>query len=193
MGSWTSFTTTRRTDRNCALRVVDQFTRECLGLVVDTSRPSALVMRELRAIVEKRGAPQRIRNGSELTSPQFMAWCLDTKIEPVYIQPGKAVQNAHSESFNGRMRNEFLNVSWSEHLWDAREKTAVWFNKYDNERRPSSLEYRTPAQFAELLLTAPESAASATSPGLAARPSASGDSAPAADSLSVNGCSKLIS
>lgn len=168
------------------LAVVDQFTRECLALVVDTALPSRRVVRELAAIVAKRGAPERIRmdNGSELTSRHFMAWCLDEKIESIYIQPGKPVQNAHSESFNGRMRDEFLNTTCFRHLWDARQKAADWFRKYNEERPHSSLDYRTPAEFAALWFSARECAASATSPGLTARPSASGDFAPAAHSPS---------
>lgn len=167
------------------LAVVDEFTRECLTLVVDTSLPSLRVIRELEAVVQRRGAPRRLRmdNGSEMTSRQFLAWCTEKKIEMVHIQPGKPVQNAHSESFNGRMRDEFLNVNWFQHLWDARDKTASWLHKYNHERPHSSLAYRTPAEFAALWFSGPESVASASSPGLTARPSASGDSAPATDSF----------
>lgn len=102
--------------------------------------------------MKERGAPQRLRrdNGAELTSRQFLAWCVEKKIEMAHIQPGRPVQNAHSESCNGRMRDEFLTVSWFAHLWDAREKAAGWMAQYNRERPHSSLDYRTPAAFAAL-------------------------------------------
>ena len=109
--------------------------------------------------------PKRLRmdNGSEMTSRQFLAWWTEKKIEMVHIQPGKPVQNAHSESFNGRLRDEFLNVNWFQHLWDARDKTASWLHKYNHDRPHSSLAYRTPAEFAALWFPRPESVASASS------------------------------
>lgn len=162
------------------LGVVDQFTRECLALVVDTALPSARVIRELAGVVARRGAPKRLRmdNGSELTSRQFLAWCTENKIEMVHIQPGKPVQNAYSESFNGRLREEFLNVNWFLHLWDARVRAASWRHDYNYERPHSSLDYRTPAAFGVLWGVAPDGAGSAASPGLPA----CGDSAPPAPS-----------
>lgn len=162
------------------LGVVDQFTRECLALVVDTALPSARVIRELTGVVARRGAPKRLRmdNGSELTSRRFLAWCVENKIEMVHIQPGKPVQNAYSESFNGRIREEFLNVNWFPHLWDARARAAIWRQDYNYERPHSSLDYRTPAAFGMLWGVAPDGAGSAPSPGLTAY----GDSATPAPS-----------
>lgn len=164
--------------------VVDQFTRECLTLVADTSMPSARVVRELAKVVAWRGAPKRLRmdNGSELTSRQYLAWCVEHKIEMVHIQPGKPVQNAFSESFNGKLRDEFLNLSWFAHLWDARSRAVGWRQEYNYRRPHSSLDYRTPAVFAALWGVAPDGACSVPSPGLSARPSASGDSSPPAPS-----------
>lgn len=134
------------------LSVVDVFTRECLALEVDTSFASPRVTRVLEQILVERAAPLAIRcdNGPELTSRHFLAWCLEHKIELVHIQPGKPTQNAHVESFHGRLRDECLRVSWFHNLFDARRKIACWRQDYNEERPHSSLNYRTPAEFAAL-------------------------------------------
>lgn len=133
-----------------ALSVVDPYTRECLALEVDSSMGSHRVTRVLEAIIAERGAPQAIRsdNGPEFTSRHFLAWCLEKKIEVVHIEPGKPVQNAHVESFHGKLRDECLNASWFQNLWDARRKIAAWRKEYNEERPHSSLGYATPAAFA---------------------------------------------
>jgi len=109
------------------LSVVDAYTRECLGLEVDTSFTSRRVTRVLEMIVPERGEPQAIRcdNGPELTSRHFLAWCIGRKIELVHIQPRKPTQNAHVESFHGRLREECLAVSWVQNSLVARRKIAV--------------------------------------------------------------------
>jgi len=130
--------------------VVDSFTRECLALEVDTSLPSRRITRVLEAIVAQRGQPVAIRcdNGPEITSRHFLAWCVERRIDIVHIQPGKPTQNAHVESFNGRLRDECLNVSWFWNLFDARRKIARWRDEYNRERPHSALNYRTPQEFA---------------------------------------------
>ena len=132
------------------LSVVDAYTRECLALEVDTSFASRRVTRVLEEIVAERGQPQAIRcdNGPELTSRHFLAWCIERQIELVHIQPGKPTQNAHVESFHGRLREECLAVSWFQNLFDARRKIAAWRKEYNEERPHSSLGYRTPNEFA---------------------------------------------
>ncbi len=134
-----------------ALSVVDPYTRECLALEVDTSMGSRRVTRVLEGIIAERGAPQAIRsdNGPEFTSRHFLAWCLERKIELVHIEPGKPVQNAHVESFHGKLRDECLNASWFANLFEARRKIAAWRKEYNEERPHSSLGYRTPAAFAQ--------------------------------------------
>ncbi len=136
--------------RTIRVRVVDAYTRECLALEVDTGFPSRRVTRVLEAIIARRGAPQVIRcdNGPELTSRHFLAWAIERGIELVHIQPGKPVQNGRLESFNGKLREECLNVSWFENLFDARRKIAAWRIEYNDERPHSSLGYRTPSAFA---------------------------------------------
>jgi len=99
------------------LAVVDAYTRENLSLEVDTSLSSHRVTRALEAVVERRGKPEAIRcdNGPELTSLHFLSWCEERRIQLIHIQPGKPVQNAHIESFNGRLRDECLNANWFTH------------------------------------------------------------------------------
>jgi len=117
---------------------------------VDTSFASRRVTRVLEEIITQRGRPTRIRcdNGPELTSRHFLAWCVERQVELVHIQPGKPTQNAHVESFHGRMREECLNVSWFENLFDARRKITAWQKEYNEERPHSSLGYLTPQEFA---------------------------------------------
>lgn len=94
--------------------------------------------------------PQSIRcgNGPELTSRHFLPWCLEQQIELVHIQPGKPTQNAQVESFHGKLREECLQVSWFQNLFDACRKIGEW-RREDNEEGPhGSLNYRTPAEFA---------------------------------------------
>ena len=121
------------------LSVVDAYTRECLGLEVDTSFASRRVTRVLEQIVAERGVPLAIRcdNGPELTSRHFLAWCIERKIELVHIQPGRPMQNGQVESFHGKLRDECLNVSWFQNLFDARRKIAAWQKEY-NEERPQA-------------------------------------------------------
>lgn len=132
------------------LTVEDEYTRECPALEVDTSFASRRVTRVLEAIIAERGQPRAIRcdNGPEFTSRHFLAWCVERQIELVHIQPGKPQQNGHVESFNGKFRDECLNVSWFENLWDARRRIAAWRVEYNEERPHSALGYQTPAAFA---------------------------------------------
>jgi putative transposase len=134
------------------LGVVDTFTRECLALEADTSFASRRVTRVLEQIIRQRGRPQSIRcdNGPELTSRHFLAWCIEWRILLVHIQPGRPMQNGHVESFNGKLRDECLNVSWFRNLFDARRKIAAWRSDYNQLRPHSSLAYRTPSEFAAL-------------------------------------------
>jgi putative transposase len=117
---------------------------------------SRRVIRALDNVIASRGRPESIRldNGSELTSRHFLCWGTDRRIELQHIEPGKPVQNAFIESFNGRLRDECLNTSWFPNLWNARPRIAAWRTEYNNERPHSSLNYRTPNQFAQTWLAA---------------------------------------
>lgn len=138
------------------LSVVDTYTRECLALDVDTSFPSRRVTRVLDRVIAQRGLPERIRcdNGPELTSRHFLAWCVERRVTLEHIQPGRPMQNGHIESFNGKLRDECLRVSWFRNLFEARRQIRRWQNDYNEMRPHSSLSYRTPSEFALLANTA---------------------------------------
>ncbi len=110
------------------LNVIDAYTRESLAMEVDTSFAGLRVTRVLDQIIAERGLPRAIRcdNGPELTSRHFLAWALDRKIDLVHIQPGKPTQNAYVESFNSKLREECLRVSWFQNLFEARRIIANW-------------------------------------------------------------------
>jgi putative transposase len=152
------------------LSVVDECTRECPALEVDTSFASRRVTRVLERIIAERGKPLAIRcdNGPEFTSRHFLAWCMEWGIELVHIQPGKPQQNGYVESFHGKLRDECLNVSWFENLWDARRKIAAWRVEYNEERPHSALDYQTPAAFARQLSLASSGSALRATPDEAA-------------------------
>jgi putative transposase len=130
--------------------VVDDVTRECLAAIPDTSISGVRVARELTAIVARRGKPKMIvsDHGTELTSNAILAWSKDNAVEWHYIAPGKPMQNGYIESFNGRMRDEFLNESLFFGLDHARQAIATWAADYNTQRPHSSLDYKTPADYA---------------------------------------------
>src|SRR5690606_13623784 len=116
------------------LAVVDDYTRECLTQVADTSLSGRRVVRELDAIIARRGRPNTIvsDNGPELTSMAVLKWCQETGIEWHYIAPGKPTQNAFVESFNGRFRDELLNETLFSSLAEARTVITNWKEDYNN-------------------------------------------------------------
>jgi len=134
------------------LAVVDDFTRECLALVADTSLSGVRVGRELDSIIARRGRPQTIvsDNGTELTSMAILRWSQDTSVEWHYIAPGKPTQNAFIESFNGRLRDELLNETLFRSLDHARQMLALWKDDYNTVRPHSALGNVPPAIYAEL-------------------------------------------
>jgi putative transposase len=133
--------------------VVDDVTRECLASIADTSISGARVARELSGLIERRGKPDLIvsDHGTEFTSNAVLAWSSECGIAWHYIAPGKPMQNAFVESFNGRMRDELLNESLFHGLGHARNEIAAWVADYNTERPHSALGYRTPGAFAASL------------------------------------------
>jgi putative transposase len=134
------------------LAVVDDFTRECLALIADTSLSGLRVGRELDAIIARRGKPIVCisDNGTELTSMAILRWCQETGVEWHYIAPGKPQQNAFIESFNGRLRDELLNETLFGSLAHARVALAAWQLDYNTVRPHSSLGNLTLADYATL-------------------------------------------
>jgi len=135
------------------LTVVDQFTRECVGLEADRSMTGMKVTQALEHARHERGhLPERITvdNGSEFCSRALEAWAMTNDVRLCFIRPGRPVENGFIESFNGRLRDECLNVEWFSSLDDARRKLVKFREHYNCERPHSSLADRTPAAFAAL-------------------------------------------
>ncbi len=104
----------------------------------------------LKRVARERGLPDRlvVDNGPELRSRARDAWAADHGVELYFIDPGKPTQNAYIESFNGRLRQESLNVHWFTSLQQARAIIEEWRVDYNENRPHSSLGYRTPPEFA---------------------------------------------
>lgn len=134
------------------LAVVDDFTRECLALVADTSLSGLRVCRELDAVIARRGGPMSIvsDNGTEFTSMAILRWSQETQVGWHYIAPGKPTQNAFIESFNGRLRDELLNETLFRSLGHAREALADWKDDYNSVRPHSAIGNVPPAIYATL-------------------------------------------
>lgn len=134
------------------LAVVDDFTRECLALIADTSLSGLRVGRELDALIARRGKPAACisDNGTEFTSMAILRWSQEGRVEWHYIAPGKPQQNAFVESFNGRLRDELLNETLFSSLAHARMALAEWRVDYNTVRPHSSLGNLPPVQYAKL-------------------------------------------
>ncbi|WP_315783430.1 IS3 family transposase [Bradyrhizobium sp. SZCCHNPS1003] len=132
------------------LTVVDDCTRECLALVADTSLSGARVAGELDRLVAERGKPKMVvsDNGSELTSNAILTWTDQSRVAWHYIAPGKPMQNAFIESFNGRLRDELLNETLFTSLAQARVALRCWQADYNDARPHSQLGWKTPSEFA---------------------------------------------
>ena len=129
------------------LAIYDVCTRECLATVADTSISGKRVARELDLLIAWRGKPKTIvsDNGTELTSNTILAWADETKVEWHYIAPGKPMQNGFAESFNGRLRDEFLNETLFSSVMHARFALAEWRRDYNDVRPHSRIGWLTPA------------------------------------------------
>ena len=148
------------------LTVVDEYTRESLAIEVDTSLPALRVVRVLEQLSAGRGRPEEIRvdHGPEFVSRAMAAWCEQRKILLRFIDPGKPMQNGYVESFNGKFRDECLNANWFLSLVQARATIESWRCDYNGERPHSSLDYRTPNEFAALFAHAAEQNATGSLP-----------------------------
>jgi putative transposase len=138
------------------LNIVDDFTKECLAIEVDTSLPGRRVVSVLERLAQSRGLPQSVTvdNGPEFVSKALDEWTYRQQLQLRFIEPGKPQQNAYIESFNGKFRDECLNEHWFLSMRHARQVIAAWRQEYNDERPHSSLGYLTPNRFAESFLTA---------------------------------------
>ncbi len=149
---------TLRTGRKIrTLNVVDDFTRECLAIEVDTSISGHRVARVLDVVAQHRGYPETLvmDNGTELTSLAMLIWARDRHVRLHYIAPGKPTQNAYVESFNGKFRDECLNENTFDSLGEAREEIERWRRDYNSARPHRGLGQQTPEGFARSLQNYP--------------------------------------
>jgi putative transposase len=133
------------------LTVMDQFTRECLALVADRALNGHRVALALSQVVAERGTPESITagNGSEFAGRAMDAWSYQYGVHLEFICPGKPVDNSFIESFNGRLRDECLNVDTFFDLGDASEKLTRWQLDYNQVRPHSALGDRSPEEFVD--------------------------------------------
>ena len=138
------------------LAIVDDFTRESLALIPDTSLSGTRVARELDAVIAWRGSPKSCvsDNGTELTSMAILKWTQTSGVAWHYIAPGKPQQNAFVESFNGRLRDELLNETLFSSLEHARELLAEWQDDYNTVRPHSGIGNQPPCTYARLTASA---------------------------------------
>jgi putative transposase len=142
-------------DRTCTggwlkcLSLVDEYTRECLALVMAKSVTTALVKRVLGRVIRHRGAPKLLRsdNGSEFLGKALTGWLPEQGTEPIPVAPASPWQNGYIEAFHSRLRDEFLNCRDFESVADAQSQADWWRREYNTVRPHSSLGYLTPQQF----------------------------------------------
>lgn len=131
------------------LTVVDEWTREALAIDVAGSIRSARVIEVLAKLVSVHGAPRVLRsdNGPEFVSSAVLRWLVGERIGCAHIDPGKPWQNGTDESFNGRFREECLDLEWFRNREEARVRIEAWRVHYNDVRPHSSLDYLTPNEF----------------------------------------------
>ncbi|MDD5668596.1 MAG: IS3 family transposase [Candidatus Omnitrophica bacterium] len=131
------------------LPIVDDYTHKCHAIEVDTSINGRRVCEVLNRIAMFSGLPEviTIDNGPEFIGKALDAWAYQRGIKLRFIHPGKPVENAYIESFNGKFRDECLNENWFTSLDHARRTIEAWLIDYNNQRPHSSLNYMTPEEF----------------------------------------------
>jgi putative transposase len=133
-----------------ALTIVDDYSRECPAIEVDTSLGGARVVSVLERLSETRGLPEAITidNGPEFTGKVLDEWAYRKGVKLNFIRPRKPIENAYAESFNGRLRDECLNTNWFLNLKHARNIIEDWRKDYNQVRPHSSLKNLTPMEYA---------------------------------------------
>jgi putative transposase len=136
------------------LAIVDDCTRECVAIEVDSSITGTRVQAVLDRLSETRGLPKSITvdHGPEFEGQVLDVWAYDANVHLSFIRPGKPNENAYIESFNGKFRDECLNEHWFLTMAHARRIIEAWRIEYNTERPHSSLGNLTPQEFAEISL-----------------------------------------
>ena len=134
-----------------ALAIVDDYSRECPAIEVDTSLGGRRVVSVLERLAAMRGLPQVITmdNGPEFAGRALDEWAYRKGVKLNFIRPGKPIENALAESFIGRLRDECLNANWFMNLKHARDIIEDWRRDYNEVRPHSSLKGRSPKEYAE--------------------------------------------
>ena len=134
------------------LTIVDEWLHECLAIDVQGGIRSARVIEMLSRLISEHGAPRYLRsdNGPEFVSHAVLRWLQEAKIETALSDPGSPWQNGTNESFNGKFRDECLNMEWFRSRAEARVVIAQWRIHYNEDRPHSTLGYLTPMQFKQL-------------------------------------------
>lgn len=135
--------------------IVDDCTRECLAIEVDTSLTGRRVAGLFQRLAEPRGRPRSIAvdHGPEFEGQALDAWAFEKGVQPSFIRPGKPVENAYVESINNKCRDECLNEHWFVTMVEARRVIERWRIEYNEERHHQSLKDLTPARYAATLRT----------------------------------------
>lgn len=154
------------------LNVVDDFSHECVAIDVDRSLPGARVVRVLERLAETIGLPQVLvcDNGPEFAGRTLDAWAYQRGVELRFIRPGKPIENAYVESFNGKFRDECLNEHWFVSIAEAQQVIEAWRVDYNTVRPHRSLGQQTPAAYAAAACAGPAAgwgACSAAAPATA--------------------------
>lgn len=133
------------------LNIIDEFTRECLAIEVAFSLPGKRVTRVLNRLMFFNGKPEKIvlDNGPEFTCAAMLTWAAQNNVDLDFIRPGKPMENAICESFNGRFRDECLNENWFLDLDHATQVIEEWRTDYNEKRPHGSLEQMTPKEFSD--------------------------------------------
>ena len=129
------------------LNVIDEYTRECLASIPARSWSGRKVIEALADIMLTRKTPEYIRsdNGPEFVAKKLRDWLASVNVHTAYIEPGSPWENGYCESFNSKMRDEFLNVTMFASFREAEVLTKRWIHEYNYIRPHSSLNYRPPA------------------------------------------------
>ena len=149
------------------LTVIDEYTRECLAIDVCRRIGSINLLERLADLFLDRGTPEYIRsdNGPEFTANLIRTWLNDLEVATLFIEPGSPWENGYNESFNGKLRDEFLNGELFYTLVEAKILIERWRREYNEVRPHSSLGYRSPAPAA--ILPRPSASASLQQPSWA--------------------------
>jgi transposase InsO family protein len=137
------------------LNIIDEYTRECLAIMVERRITSEDVIDQLFNLFVFRGVPEHIRsdNGPEFTAKAVRKWLKRLDVKTLFIEPGSPWENGYIESFNGKLRDELLNREIFTTLTEAQVLIADWKKEYNQVRPHSAKNYRPPVPEARMLET----------------------------------------